>query len=95
MLSYELEQRGLRIERQVPISISYKGMVIEEAFRADLLVENKVIIELKSVEQASKAHRKQVQTYLRLTGMKLGYLFNFGEALMKDGIVRMVNGLKE
>ncbi len=70
-------------------------MVIEEAFRADLLVENKVIIELKSVEQASKAHRKQVQTYLRLTGMKLGYLFNFGEALMKDGIVRMVNGLKE
>jgi len=95
VLSYELEQRGLRIERQVPISISYKGMVIEEAFRADLLVENKVIIELKSVEQASKAHRKQVQTYLRLTGMKLGYLFNFGEALMKDGIVRMVNGLKE
>ena len=95
VLAYELGQRGLPVERQVPISISYKGMVFDEAFRADLLVADKVIVELKSVEQISKAHRKQIQTYLRLTGLKLGYLFNFGAALMKEGIVRAVNGLEE
>jgi GxxExxY protein len=95
VMAHELGQRGLKVERQVPISISYKRMLFEEAFRADLLVAGKVVIELKSVEQISKAHRKQIQTYLRLTGMKLGYLFNFGEALMKDGIVRAVNGLEE
>jgi GxxExxY protein len=70
-------------------------MTFEEAFRADLSVEGKVIIELKSVEQISKVHRKQIQTYLRLTGLKLGYIFNFGAALMKEGIVRAVNGLEE
>ncbi len=95
VMVHELGQRGLPAERQIPISISYKGIVFEEAFRADLLVSGKVIIELKSVEQISKAHRKQIQTYLRLTGLKLGYLFNFGEALMKNGIVRAVNGLEE
>jgi GxxExxY protein len=95
IMAYELGRRGLKVERQMPISISYKGMLFEEAFRADLLVADKVVIELKSVEQISKAHRKQIQTYLRLTGMKLGYLFNFGDALMKDGIVRAVNGLEE
>jgi GxxExxY protein len=83
------------VERQVPISISYKDLLFEEAFSADLVVEGKVIIELKSVEQLTKAHRKQIQTYLRLTGMTLGYIFNFGAALMKDGIVRAVNGLEE
>jgi len=70
-------------------------MTFEEAFRADLLVANKVIVELKSVEQIHNAHRKQIQTYLRLTGLKLGYIFNFGAALMKEGIVRAVNGLEE
>jgi len=95
IMAYELGRRGLKVEHQMPISISYKGMLFEEAFRADLLVADKVVIELKSVEQISKAHRKQIQTYLRLTGMKLGYLFNFGDALMKDGIVRAVNGLEE
>jgi len=95
VLDHELGQRGLRVERQVPISISYQGMTFEEAFRADLLVESKVIIELKSVEELSKAHRKQIQTYLRLTGLKLGYIFNFGAALLKEGIVRAVNGLEE
>lgn len=73
----------------------YKGIVIEEAFRADLLVAEKVVVELKSLEQINKAHRKQLQTYLRLTGLKLGYIFNFGAALMKEGIVRAVNGLEE
>jgi GxxExxY protein len=95
VLAHELARRGLRVERQVPISITFKGMVFAEAFRADLIVEGKVILELKSVEQLSKAHRKQIQTHLRLTGMKLGYLFNFGEALLKDGIVRAVNGLED
>ncbi len=95
VLAHELAQRGLRVERQVPIAISYKGMIFEDAFRADLVVEDKVIVELKSVEQLNKAHRKQIQTYLRLTGLKLGYLFNFGAALMKEGIVRAVNHLEE
>ncbi len=95
VLAHELGRRGLRVERQVPISISFRGTTFEEAFRADLSVEGKVIIELKSVEQISKVHRKQIQTYLRLTGLKLGYIFNFGAALMKEGIVRAVNGLEE
>ena len=95
VMAYELQQRGLRVTRQVPVSIRYKGMTFDAAFRADLVVENKVIVELKSVEQISEAHKKQVQTYLRLTGCKLGFLLNFGEALMKRGITRVVNGLKD
>jgi GxxExxY protein len=95
VLAYELTQRGLKVERQVPVSIVYRGLVFQEAFRADLLVEGIVIIELKSVEQVTKAHRKQIQTYLRLKNLKLGYLFNFGDALMKNGIVRAVNGLDQ
>jgi GxxExxY protein len=95
VLAHELAQHRLKVERQVPISINYKGIVFPEAFRADLLVEGKVILELKSLEQISKSHRKQIQTYLRLTGLRLGYIFNFGAALMKDGIVRAVNGLAE
>jgi GxxExxY protein len=87
--------QGLEVKRQVPISIVYKGMEFVEAFRADLLVADKVIVELKSLQQINNAHRKQIQTYLRLTGLKLGYIFNFGAALMKDGIVRAVNGLEE
>ena len=63
--------------------------------RADIIVDQKVIVELKSVERVTAAHKKQVQTYLRLTGCKLGYLLNFGEALMKSGITRCVNGLEE
>ncbi len=95
VLAHELRQRGLKVERQLPISIVYKGISFDEAFRADLVVADKVILELKSVTQISRAHRKQIQTYLRLTGLKLGYLFNFGAALMKEGIVRAVNGLEE
>jgi GxxExxY protein len=95
VLAYELQQRGLRVQRQVPIPICYKDMTFDEAFRADLVVEEKVIVELKSVEQISEAHKKQVQTYLRLTGCKLGFLLNFGEALMKRSITRVVNGLED
>ena len=94
-LAYELEQRGLSVKRQMPIPIHYKNMTFEEAFRADIVVEEKVIVELKSVERISEAHKKQVQTYLRLKGCKLGFLLNFGEALMKRGITRVVNGLND
>ena len=79
VLAHELKERGLKVERQVPVSISYKGIQFDEGFRADLIVEGKVIVELKSVERVTPAHKKQVQTYLRLTGCKLGYLLNFGE----------------
>ena len=95
VLTHELQQRGLRVNRQVPIQIRYKDMIFAEAFRADLVVEEKVIVEVKSVEQVSEAHKKQVKTYLRLTGRKLGLLLNFGEALMKRGITRVVNGLDD
>ena len=95
VLAAELLQRGLSVERQVPVTIRYKGMTFDEAFRADLVVEEKVIVELKSVERVSEAHKKQVQTYLRLTGCKLGFLLKFGEALMKRGITRVVNGLDD
>ncbi len=95
VLTHELRQRGLRVERQVPISIKFRGMKFDEAFRADIVVEGKVVLELKSVEQVTQAHKKQLQTYLCLTGYKLGFLLNFGEALMKKGITRAVNGLDE
>ena len=95
ILAHELSELGLSVQRQVPIALQYKGIDFEEAFRADLIVGEKVIIELKSVEQISKSHKKQILTYLRLSGLKLGYVLNFGGSLMKDGIARVVNGLEE
>jgi GxxExxY protein len=95
VLADALERRGLRVKRQVGIPIEFRGREFEEGFRADLLVEDKVILELKSVENVTAAHKKQVQTYLRLTGCKLGYLLNFGASLMKEGITRLVNRLEE
>ena len=95
ILAHELQRRGLGVQRQVPIAIEYDGVKFDEGFRADIVVEGKVILELKSVEHATAAHRKQIQTYLRLTKCKLGFLLNFGEALMKDGITRAVNGLED
>jgi GxxExxY protein len=94
-LAHELMQRNLNICRQVPIPIRYKSIQFDEGFRADIIVENKVLLELKSVEATAKVHRKQVLTYLKLTGLKLGYLLNFGENLMKDGIYRLINGTLE
>ena len=91
-LARKLEERGLSVQRQVPIAIEYEGQGFDEGFRADLIVETKVIIELKSVEAVHPAHKKQLLTYLRLTGIKMGYLLNFGEALMKDGIARTIHG---
>ena len=95
VLAHELKKRGLKTERQVKVPIHFDDMTFDEGFRADIIVESKVIVELKSKQTLSPSDRKQVQTYLRMTGMKLGYLLNFGAALMKEGIVRAVNGLKE
>ena len=95
VLARELSIRGLSVERQVAVPILYKGVRFDEGFRADLIVEGMVLLELKSVEHVTPAHRKQVQTYLRLTALKLGYLLNFGEALLKDGITRCVYRLEE
>ena len=95
VLTHELKKHKLNVERQVPVPIEYDGIKFDEGFRADIIIDNKVILELKSVESVTKAHKKQVLTYLRLTGCKLGYLLNFGESLMKDGITRIVNGLDE
>ena len=95
VLAYELRRRGLQVERQVVIPLDYHGLKFDEAFRADLVIENKVIVELKCVEQISNAHKKQLLTYLRLTDMRLGYLLNFGEALMKNGITRIAHRLPE
>jgi GxxExxY protein len=95
ILARELSDRGLRVQRQVPVPIVFKGIRFDEGFRADIIIENKVLLELKSVERIVPAHKKQVQTYLRLTGLKLGYLLNFGEAVLKSGITRCVNGLEE
>jgi GxxExxY protein len=95
ILAHELQKRGLTVRRQVPIPIAYDGLTFDEGFRADLIVADSVILELKSVAQLAPAHRKQIQTYLKLSGLKLGYLLNFGEALLRDGIVRAVNRLDD
>jgi GxxExxY protein len=94
-LAHELTKRGLSVVRQQPIPIKYDSITFDEGFRADLIVEDKVIIEVKSIENVAKVHKKQVLTYLRLTGKRLGLLINFGEELIKDGTTRVVNGLTE
>jgi GxxExxY protein len=95
VLAHELRKRGLTVERQVPVEVRYDDLVFEEGFRADIIVNDLVILELKSVEQISRAHQKQLTTYLKLAGKKLGYLLNFSGATMKEGIQRIVNGLGE
>lgn len=92
-LIYELEKRGLNFEQQKGIPVYYDNMKMEMGFRADIIVENKVILELKSQEVLAPVHSKQLLTYLRITGLKLGLLINFGEALIKNGIHRIVNNL--
>ena len=95
VLARELERRGLRVERQVPIPIEYEGLKFDEGFRADIIVEGKVILELKSVEQLAKVHYKQLSTYLKLADKRLGLLLNFGVDLMKEGIKRIANGMED
>lgn len=93
ILARDLKEMGLAVERQVPVPIKYQGITFDEGFRADLIVENIVIIELKSVERLLPVHSKQLLTYLRLADCRLGLLINFGETLLKDGFKRIVNGL--
>ncbi len=93
ILHFELLQLGLQVERQKAVPVIWKDLKMELGFRADLIVENKVIIELKSVETIAPVHPKQLLTYLKITGLKLGLLINFNEKLIKDGITRIVNKL--
>jgi GxxExxY protein len=95
VLAYELEKRGLRVKRQQPVRIVYDSLEFEEGFKADLMVEDKVIVELKAVETVHPVHKKQLITYLRLADKRLGLLINFNVHLIKDGITRIVNGLEE
>ncbi len=95
VLFYELQKRGLRVERQVAVPIVYEDVRLEEGFRADLIVEDKLIIEIKSVSAIAPVHQKQLLTYLKLTDKRLGLLMNFGAFLIKDGIQRIVHNLEE
>jgi GxxExxY protein len=93
ILSSELEKRGLHVDRQHPIPVVYGGTRFEMGFRADLVVEDKVIVEIKSIADIVALHRKQLLTYLRLADKRLGLLINFNVVLIKDGITRIANGL--
>jgi GxxExxY protein len=92
VLAYELKKKGLTAERQKPMPIMYDNIRFDEAFRSDVVVNGKVIAELKSVEALLPVHAKQLLTQLRLSGLKLGLLINFGEAHLKNGIKRVING---
>ena len=92
-LLYELEKRGVTVRRQVLIPIRYEDLTIDNGYRIDLLVGNLVVVELKVVEAILPVHRGQLLSYLRLGGFKLGYLLNFHVSHLRDGIVRMANGL--
>ncbi len=94
-LAFELRDRGLQVQRQVPIPVRYRDVIFDEGFRADLVVEAKVIVELKSVERVAPVHCKQLLTHLRLADLRLGLLINFNVELLRDGIKRVVNGLEE
>jgi GxxExxY protein len=95
ILAAELADRGLQVELQRPIPVLYRGLEFEIGFRADMIVEDTVIVEIKSVEAIHPVHKKQLLTYLRLTDRRLGLLINFNVNLIKDGISRVVNGLTE
>ena len=92
-LFYELERQGLPVQRQALIPIRYEDLSIDNGYRIDLLVADRVVVELKTVEAILPVHRGQLLSYLRLGGFKLGYLLNFNVTRLRDGIVRMANGL--
>ena len=92
-LAYELTQRGLRVQIEVPLPVQYKGAEMDLGYRIDLLVEGLVVVELKSVDELAPVHHKQLLTYLRLADKRLGLLINFNVFLLKDGIKRIVNNL--
>src|ERR1700730_12311433 len=92
VLAHELRKKGLTVERERPMPITYDGVRFDEAFRSDLLVNSQIIVELKAVETLTGLHAKQVLTQLRLSNLKLGLLLNFGDAHLKNGIKRIING---
>ncbi|MBK3518021.1 GxxExxY protein [Carboxylicivirga marina] len=92
-LKYDLEERGLNVQSQVAMPFEYKGVKLDVGYRIDLLVEDKLVVEIKSVEQLAPVHFAQTLTYLRLSDIKLGLLINFNSKLLKDGMHRLVNGL--
>jgi GxxExxY protein len=93
ILCFELQKSGLYVEKQKGIPVFWEDIKMDLGFRADLIIEKKVIIEIKSVESISPVHNKQLLTYLKITGLKLGILVNFNEVLIKNGIIRIVNNL--
>jgi GxxExxY protein len=90
-----LKKRGLWVEFEVPVPVVWEDVRLDIGFKADLIVEGKLLVELKSVEQIASVHKKQLLTYLRLTNCRLGLLINFGSELIRDGISRIANGLPE
>ena len=92
---HKLRERGLEVDEQVELPVTFENKKFKSTFRIDILVENKIIVELKSVEQLLPVHKKQLLTYLRLADKRLGLLINFGSALIRDGIKRIVNNLEE
>jgi GxxExxY protein len=94
-LAYELGKRGVSVECEVPVHIEYDGCVLGEGFRADLVAEDCLVLETKSVERSAPVHKKQLLTYLRLMDKRLGLLINFGANLLKDGITRVANGMPD
>jgi len=95
VLLHELRKKGLSAQSQYPVPLKWDGIQLDVGYRADLMIEEKLIVELKSTEQILAVHKKQLLTYLRIADCRLGLLVNFGEALIKDGISRVVNRLVE
>jgi GxxExxY protein len=95
VLTHELRKHGLRVLTEVGIAVQWEEMVVAPAFRADLIVEDLVIVEIKSVDQIAPVHKKQLLTYLKFADKRLGLLLNFGAELLKNNIVRVANGLEE
>lgn len=94
LLTYELRKRGLRVECEKPVPLIYEAVALDVGYRADLVVEDMVIVELKAVEKLAPVYKRQLLTYLKLADKRLGLLINFGEARIKDGIHRVANGLE-
>ncbi len=95
ILAYELRKAGLKVATEVPIPVEWDGHVIDDSFRADLIVNEAVLVELKSVENLMPVHKKQTLTYIKLAKLNLGLLINFGAPLLKDGVERIVSNLSE
>jgi len=93
-MEIELKKRGMSVEKQIPVAVTYEGVQLEVGFRADPVIESKVLVELKPVQTISPLFKKITTNYLKLIPLKLGYLINFNESHLKDGILRVVNGLE-